>query len=92
MSNATRLVLRREWKSDHPAQFNRRQKGDIAEALGKKLAPRVGYRLWLVKKFFPKLYAAWEKRALGETEATSTSAPQTAPVAEATFTRTQVKP
>lgn len=64
MANANRIVLRRAWKDDHPAQFDRTSK--MRAALLEKLAPRRSFSLYKIEKLNPKLYAKLVERALGK--------------------------
>lgn len=61
--SARRIVLRREWISQHPPQFNRTRR---VEALGLKVRPRLTFAMWMIKTFQPERWAELERIARGE--------------------------
>lgn len=58
---AGRIVLRRQWKADHPPQFNRSRR---VLALGRPVRPRMSFALWMIKTFQPERYRHLESLAL----------------------------
>jgi hypothetical protein len=66
VSNASRIVLRRAWREDHPAHFNLAQKHRVAAAMGGKLTPRRSFGVYTIEKLQPKRYAAMVARALAK--------------------------
>lgn len=63
MSNIARLILRRQWRSDHPPQWDRTKK---QISIGRLIAPRRSFRLWFIEKHRPELYAKLVEAALGK--------------------------
>jgi hypothetical protein len=63
VSNFQRSIFRRQWRSDHPPQWDRTKK---QLAIGRPIAPRRSFTLWLIEKLNPKLYARLVEKALGK--------------------------
>lgn len=57
------MVLRRQWVSEHPPQFNRTSKQRAAAAMGGRLRPRLSFQLWLIRTFQPERWKELERRA-----------------------------
>lgn len=66
--SAHRMILRRQWRDDEPAHFNRSNKARAAAMLGGKLRPRLPFQLWCLKTRRPAIYAQLMAKALGKAD------------------------
>lgn len=71
--SAHRMILRRQWREDEPAHFNRASKARAAAMLGGKLRPRLPFQLWCLKTLRPAIYAKLMAKALDKIDPTKVS-------------------